>query len=135
MSNHGHSAKCGCGSVSVRLGKDIYSVFNCHCNDCRTHNGSAYTSYVVSSVDGFEITQGADVVASYHNDISTKHYCSQCGTPLFNTIETYPNIRLFYLGAVDHCEEFEPKMNVWCQTQLSWVNDIGDLTSYAQNSE
>lgn len=128
-------ASCGCGEVSLRLGKEIYSVFNCHCQDCRSHNGVAFTSYVVSSCEGFEIEKGAAYVKSYQVDQSNKYFCSQCATPLFNSIESYPNIRLVYLGSLPESADLKPSMNVWCDTQLPWVNHIGELKSFARGSE
>jgi len=129
------SASCGCGAVTLRLGREIYTVFNCHCQDCRRHNASAYSSYVVSNLDGFNILTGSEFIASYQKPPSTKYFCSQCGTPLYNCIDSYPNIRLCYLGTLENCEEYTPRMNVWCQNQLAWVTGIGDLKNYPKNSD
>lgn len=128
-------ASCGCGEISLHLGNEIYSVFNCHCQDCRSHNGAAFTSYVVSSGDGFEIEKGAAQLKSYRSDQSNKHFCSKCGTPLFNTIDTYPNIRLVYLGCLPVGADLKPSMNVWCDNQLPWVNHVDELKSFPRASE
>jgi len=130
-----YNANCACGEISLRLSKDIYTVFNCHCNDCRRHNGGAFTSYVASGVDGFEVTKGADQLARYEKSPSVKYYCSRCATPLYNTIDDYPNLRLFFLGALEKAEEFRPRMNVWCDVQLPWVNDLAQLKNFAKNSD
>lgn len=132
---HTKTAKCGCGEIELQLGKDIYSVFNCHCNACRTHNGTAFTSYVVSSMEDFAVVKGEQHLASYSVDGSTKHFCRQCGSPLYNTHQNYPNIRLVYLGTLPQCRDYHPKFNVWCENQLEWVNDLGALKNFPRNSD
>ena len=78
---------------------------------------------------------GADLLSRYQSELSTKYFCSRCGTPLYNTTDSYPAIRLVYLGSVENNQSLKPRMNVWCENQLAWVNAIAELKNYPQNSD
>lgn len=131
---NGNLGACGCGAVNYKINEDIISIINCHCNMCRQHNGTAFTSYVIVPSESLEITNGSAQVGFYKKDNATKHFCNRCGTPLYNAHDKYEQIRLVYLGTLIENKALKPKLNIWCENQLSWIPEIGDIKSTEHGS-
>jgi hypothetical protein len=124
---------CHCGAVRYCLEGDIVSVVNCHCGLCRGLSGSAFTSYIVVKEADLALKQGESSLSSYNvTETATKHFCRECGTPMFNSNPVkYPSLRMVYLGTASSVAELVPRINVFCESKLPWVESIGSLKSFA----
>ena len=122
------SGSCGCGSIKFELNVDPLNVVNCHCNMCRSHNGASFSTYGIFSIDALEITMGSELISTYVANGGEKHFCKKCGTPLFNMHEKYPGVRMIYLGALNSTENTIPKINVWTESRLPWVNSLSSIS-------
>jgi hypothetical protein len=95
-------------------------------------NGSAFSSMVVSPETSGEITQGKELLGAYAlSDAVTKHFCTRCGSPMFNLNTRLPGFRMLYLGSIDQHVDLAPSFNVFCRSRLGWVDHLADLKSYA----
>jgi hypothetical protein len=127
------SGSCFCNTVQFKLNEDPKAVVNCHCNFCRKHSGAAFSTYIVVPEAALEITSGQDSISRFSiREDAHKHFCKQCGSPLFNQNERYPGLRMIYLGATSSAPEFFPVANIYCESQLHWVPAIAGIKSYAQ---
>jgi hypothetical protein len=124
---------CHCGSVRYRMEGDILSVVNCHCQLCRGLSGSAFTSYIVVKEADLTFQQGETSLSRYSaTETSTKHFCRECGTPIFNTNPIkYPSLRMIYLGTTSSAGDLVPKINVFCESKLPWVESIASFKSFS----
>ena len=132
IGNHG---SCICGEVKYRLNSEILSVVNCHCNFCRSHSGAAFSTYVVLPATSLEITDGQEKLNSFDVREGKKHFCSVCGTPVFNLNKRYPGVCMIYYGTLDNAENIVPVKNVWSENKLEWVDNISTIKSVAQGVE
>jgi len=123
---------CACRAVTYLAGDPIQLV-NCHCNLCRSINGSAFSSYVVAKSDTVHFS-GKQALSSYPiTEKSTKHFCSKCGTPMFNSnLSTYPSLTMLYLGTVAESNNLSPSINIFCSSKLPWVDAIGNQHSFTE---
>ena len=96
-------------------------------------NGSAFSSYVVVKAETLELS-GREFLSSYAvTDRSTKHFCTQCGTPIFNANpHTYPGLSMLYLGALTEGEKLSPGINIFCLSKCSWVDHIAEQQSFQE---
>src|SRR5262247_2470241 len=92
---------CLCGAVKYLAATDVRRVVNCHCGLCRRMNGSAFSSYAVVPFEALEVVGGSDLGVYAVTDRAAKHYCSRCGTPLYNLNAKYAGACMLYLGAVE----------------------------------
>ena len=124
---------CHCGNVSYAVLGNIVSVVNCHCRLCRSLGGAAFASYVVVRQAELSL-QGKESLASYAaTDKATKHFCKICGTPIFNTNPvSYPSLVMLYLGTLASSPSITPKINIFCESKLSWVDGIASITGFPQ---
>ena len=128
------TGSCHCGKVQYALRGDIVSVVNCHCGLCRSLSGTAFTSYVVVRELNFRVEQGQQFLASYAaTPKATKHFCIACGTPLFNTNPIdYPSLVMVYLGTAAATAELTPRVNVYRESMLPWVDKLEGIKSFSQ---
>ena len=120
-------ASCSCGAVRLAAEADARRIVNCHCNMCRRMNGSAFSSYVVIPHKTLSV-DGSEHVATYEvGSGALKHYCSKCGTPLFNVVARYPGACMIYLGAIEPVPAGVPSLNVYCDSMLSWVERLASI--------
>ncbi len=128
------SGRCHCGAVHYRISGAVKGVVNCHCNSCRQRNGAAYSTYCVVAEDDFRVVQGAEQLAAYQvTEISTKHFCAACGTPVYNTNGRYPGLRIAYYGTLTDHAGLAPAVNIYCESKLAWVDGIKGLKSFERS--
>ncbi len=129
------NGSCACGSVEYQLNSKIKNVVNCHCDMCKSHNGSSFSTYTVLPFKSMEITKGKNFINEYSAGTGKKRFCKKCGTPLYNTSEKYPGACMVFLGTLSSPADYVPKVNVWCESQLSWVGSVSGITSLPRGVE
>lgn len=106
------TGSCICGEISYRLNSDIRNIVNCHCNFYRGHSGAAFTSYAVLPHASLEFIKEEERLSVFRVQDGRKHFCSQCGAPIFNLNEKYPGACMVYLGTLDDVSDITPKINI-----------------------
>lgn len=125
------TASCSCGAVRATIAHDPQMVVNCHCTMCRKMNGGAFSTMVAVPADALSFTAGEDDVAAYALTASTtRHFCTRCGTPLYNVNARMPGFAMLYLGALDRTDDLVPMLNVYCSTKLGWVDGLASAPSF-----
>ena len=127
-----HSGSCGCGAIEYTLNMAIGNIVNCHCNMCRSHNGAAFSSYAALPFKALEVTKGSDLISEYRFGTGIKRFCRNCGTPLFNTNEIYPGACMIFLGTLNNVSDLVPRVNVWCESKLKWVDSLSEISNLPQ---
>lgn len=123
---------CACSAVEYQLNSEVMNVVNCHCDMCKNHNGSSFSTYAVLPFKSIEITKGEEFIQEYSAGTGKKRFCKRCGTPLFNTSEKYPGACMVFLGTLSSPSDYVPKVNVWCESQLTWVCGVSEIASLPQ---
>jgi len=129
-----YQASCACGKVHFVLDGEPHLTFNCHCTTCRKMNGGAFSTYSVFSKKALRITEGAEEIQSARaGDHGTKHFCRQCGAPLFALHRLAAGICLVALGAIDTGGAIVPIANVYCRSKLSWAFELSKMINHEVN--
>ncbi|WP_442499709.1 GFA family protein [Methylobacter sp. sgz302048] len=129
------NGSCLCGKVKFKLNSEIRNVVNCHCNFCRSHSGAAFSTYVALPHSALEITSGHDSLHSFQIRGVKKHFCRECGTPIFNLNDKYPGACMVYFGTFERSRDIFPQVNVWCESRLGWIDSLPSLTSVGRGVE
>jgi hypothetical protein len=111
---------CLCGSVTFESRGEPAFQANCHCDDCRRSGGGAYASYVFVPADQLSIsgeTQEYRHVSDRGSEM-TKHFCPNCGSPMFTGNSAHPERRGVRLGAIDDASWFRPQADVYNSRKL-----------------
>lgn len=123
------AGSCVCNDLAYRVNGRIKAIVNCHCNLCRKMNGAAFSTYVVVADTDFELLRG-ELQSFKVSDKSTKTLCARCGTPVFNTNPEFAELKILHLGSLDTSAELAPQLNIYCESQLKWLEKLGQLDSF-----
>jgi hypothetical protein len=98
-------------------------------------NGSAFSSYAVIPFKALELSGERDLSAYAVTENAAKHYCSRCGTPMFNLNSKYAGACMLYLGAIEGSQRYSPSLNVYCESMLSWLDSVTSMEAFEQGVE
>ena len=121
--------RCICNAVQYEVLGELKAVLNCHCNLCRQMNGAAVSTYAIAADDDFTIRSG-EVATAQVSDNASKTFCPQCATPIYNSNPKYQGLKIIHLGTLDDARCLSPQCNIYCESQLDWLDGIGDLPGY-----
>lgn len=130
------AGSCYCGNIQFKLNNKPKLIVNCHCDDCKKRNGSAFSTYIAVSEKEFQIIKGENTLKQYEaKNIGIKYFCSECGSPVYNKNFRFPELSLIFYGALAKPAGFEPNVNIYCSTKHTWVDDISNIQSFQDSIE
>jgi hypothetical protein len=124
---------CHCGALKFAAEINPDRVVICHCTDCQITSGSAFRTIVQAKAADFKMLQGTPKIYEKIGESGNRRalaFCAECGSHIFATSAEEP--RQFYalrVGTIAQCNELKPSMQVWCQSQLSWLGQIPEMTA------
>jgi len=124
---------CHCGNIKFEADVDPETASLCHCTDCQTLSGSAYRSNVRTIKGGFKLLSGQPKIYVKTAESGAKRaqaFCPECGTPIYSTSLTDPQIHGLRLGTLRQRAELRPKSMGWFRSAQKWVMDLNGLTRF-----
>ncbi len=92
----GRTATCACGGISITVRGDPAMHGICHCTNCKRRTGSAFGISAYFPRTAVVEQKGETQVYAFHhaaqNHDQARHFCPRCGTTLFWTISTLPEL-------------------------------------------
>lgn len=127
---------CLCGSVRFTVSGSIAAAAYCHCTDCRKCTGSAFNISVPVDVAKFKLLsgnpKGFTKTADSGNEL-TRHFCSDCGSPVFTSSPQHLDRVYVKAGAFDDPSIIIPAYQSWVSSSVSWSNIPPELPSHAKS--
>ena len=117
------SGGCACGAVRYECASEPLFMGNCHCRDCQRATGSAYFAAVSVSEPAFRLTTGTPAVYEKQADSGNtmrRMFCSQCGSPVFLTNSSRPNLVVLYAASVDDPSWVRPVRDIYTESAQPW---------------
>lgn len=128
---------CLCGEV--RYNSDAESSFTavCHCSHCQKQTGTSFSILVGVSKDSFSVS--GKTLSIFHDTSDSgnpveRHFCSNCGSPIFTSIEAMPETVFIKAGTLDDRSWLKPQMNIWCSSAQPWVEIDEGLPKFERNA-
>src|SRR5438067_2320081 len=124
---------CLCGAVRYRYDGEIGPANYCHCKDCRRCTGSAFNIGVRIAALGFRIVKGTPkgfTKAGDSGDELTRHFCPDCGSPLYTSSPRHPDSLYVKAGSLDDPSLVQPARQNWTVSRVSWATIVDDLPEY-----
>ena len=121
---------CHCGYIKYEAQVDPDRVGICHCTDCQTLTGSAYRVTVPARKEGFRLLGGRPKIYVKTAESGTRRahgFCPECGTPLYATAVTDPQVYGIRVGTARQRNELRPRQQIWCRSALDWAMNIESL--------
>lgn len=99
-------------------------VYCCHCLDCQTWSGSAFTQQAVVAEAQIELICGEPAAYTRTNDsgaISKQTVCGICHTRLWNLNSRNPGMAVVRAGTLDASAELAPAAHIWTKRKQPWI--------------
>ena len=126
---------CHCGFITYEAEIDPQKVGVCHCTDCQTLTGSAFTTSVSADKEAFRLLSGQPKIYVKTAESGAKRaqaFCPQCGSRIYAAAEIDPQTFNLRVGTIRQRRELRPKTQSWCRSALDWVMDLGSVPRNAQ---
>ena len=96
------SGSCLCGEVRYRARGPFSLVARCHCVQCRKASGAEFATNASLDRAGFKLVAGALHVRVHESSPGNhRHFCGDCGSPLYKTFDDQPDVVRIRLGCLD----------------------------------
>ena len=132
MKVHG---SCQCGAIRFEAEADPQKAGVCHCTDCQSLSGSAFSLFLQVPKDTFRLTSGEPkiyVKTAESGNRRAQAFCANCGSRLWASAEKDPPFYNLRIGTLRERVGLRPSMQVWCRSALPWVNDLARVPGKAQ---
>lgn len=123
---------CHCKQITYTAEIDPSSVTICHCADCQTQSGTAFRTLVPAKKADFHVKGEPKIYVKKTADsgnLRALAFCPECGTSLYSTTVTDPQLYNIRLGTARQRTELPPKSQQWMRSACSWLASIPTLAS------
>jgi hypothetical protein len=116
---------CRCGHVRYRATVDrLPNVYACHCRDCQTWSGSAFSLQFALPEEKLDVTGEPGVYERASPDglrTSRQRGCPVCFTRLYNTNSARPGLVMVRAGGLDRSDELRVAAHIWTRRKLAGI--------------
>jgi hypothetical protein len=116
---------CRCGRVRYRLAAEkLPNVYACHCLDCQTWSGSAFSLQIILPENQFEVTGELALYERTSPDsghVSRQRACPVCFTRIYNTNSARPGSVTLRAGTLDRSNELNVVAHIWTKRKMAGV--------------
>ena len=117
------TASCACGKVEMRVRGTVSSMLMCSCLDCQRASGSGHASVALVPASALQLdgpTKSFDR-PSDSGATFTRHFCPQCGTPLYGRSSRAADIVMLPVGFfAGQNEWYAPNQLIFARSQQAW---------------
>ncbi len=129
---------CRCGRVrySVRLDR-LPNVYACHCLDCQTWSGSAFSLQFILAEDALTVTGTPHLYERVSDDgtrTSRQRGCAHCITRVYNTNTRRPGLAVVRAGTLDRSDELKIVAHIWTRRKLAGIDIPPHLPSWPEGA-
>lgn len=128
---------CRCGAVRYALSVDrMPPVYCCHCRDCQSWSGSAFSEQAVVRPDALSVTGPIAQYSMQSHSGSTSHQfvCGTCHTRIHNTNTARSGIALIRAGTLDTSDTLEPAAHIWTKRKQPWITIPDGIPVFEENA-
>ena len=117
---------CRCGRIryAIRLDR-LPNVYACHCRDCQTWTGSAFSLQFPLPEDQLEVVGDPALFELTSDDgerISRQRACPICFTRVYNTNSARPGRAGVRAGTLDRSDELALVAHIWTKRKLKGID-------------
>jgi hypothetical protein len=116
---------CRCGAVRYRAKLDkLPNVYACHCLDCQTWSGSAFSLQFILPEDRLEVTGSPRLYERHSPESGRTSYqrgCATCLTRVYNTNSARPGLAVARAGTLDRSDELRIVAHIWTKRKLAGI--------------
>jgi hypothetical protein len=117
---------CRCGRVRYKVALDrLPRVYACHCRDCQTWSGSAFSLQFLLPEDLLEVSGEPalfELTSPDGSRTSRQRGCPTCFTRVYNTNTRRPGLAVVRAGTLDRSDELDIVAHIWTRRMVSGID-------------
>ena len=118
---------CLCGRIEYEV-RNPEGMGVCHCTRCQRWTGSSLSGVIVDR-NNFQVTTGQDLVKRYESELAPRHFCSNCGSSLYDDLgEKY-----FVAAGLMRELDLQPSFHLQVAYKAAWETIGDNAPQYAEN--
>jgi hypothetical protein len=129
------SGGCLCGAIRYEVTQALPSIVACHCTHCQKASGSGASHNAILPTEAFQLLAGQTKCFSdtaENGNRLLRHFCGDCGSPLFSQRENAPGVVVLKVGSLDDSSAMQVVMNIWTRSARPWMHIDPASAQHAQ---
>jgi hypothetical protein len=125
---------CHCGKITYEAEVDAEKVGLCHCTDCQTLTGSAFSLFVPVAKGKFRLRGEPRIYlkTGESGNRRAQAFCPDCGSRIYASAEKDPQVFNLRIGTLRQRAQLTPRKQIWCRSALPWVNGLSSIQQHAK---
>ncbi|KAF8500036.1 Mss4-like protein [Gautieria morchelliformis] len=125
-----YKGRCLCGQITFEVNAEPLKVSCCHCLNCQKYTGTIFTTNVVFPAGSHRITKGEKLITVYQDEAQDsgnalpRHFCANCGSPLFNTNGDFGRTMAVFYSALEGFEHRAPEVEYYAKDRVKWLPEF-----------
>jgi hypothetical protein len=128
---------CLCGAIRYTIDAPVTALRACHCVNCQKHTGSGGSVNAVVPTDKFRVTKGTtkkyDDSATQSGRTLSRHFCGNCGSPIYSHRNPNPGFVVVRAGSLDDSGGMKIATHIWTSTARSWDHIDANSEQHPEN--
>jgi hypothetical protein len=119
------SGGCHCGAVRYEVSAEPLAFMLCHCRDRQYASGGEPAAVAVVPRSAFTLKKGdakGFTSVGESGGAVTRHFCPECGTPLFSHLGALPDLMDVTAGSMDDASWLKPTAFLWTKSAHAWAH-------------
>jgi hypothetical protein len=104
---------------------------NCHCSNCRAGTGSAFKPFAGIQREKLEVTDGADTLLVWGDDMGNHTRCAVCGSLLYSVVREGAYVHVA-LGSLVDAPSIRPTEHIFVGSKAPWFEITDDLPQHEE---
>jgi hypothetical protein len=129
---------CRCGRVRYKAALDgLPRVYACHCRDCQTWTGSAFSLQFILPEDDLEVAGERGLFELTSPDgtrTSRQRGCPTCFTRIYNTNNRRPGMAVVRAGTLDQSDQLAIVAHIWTSRKLAGIEIPTGLPAWPEGA-
>lgn len=126
---------CLCGAIRYEISQALPSIVACHCTHCQKASGSGASHNAILPAEAFHLRSGqpkhfSDTAESGNRLL--RHFCGDCGSPIFSQREYAPGIVVLKVGSLDESSNMRVVMDIWTRSARPWMHIDSDSVQHSE---
>lgn len=114
---------CLCGAIRYTVSAPISGLRACHCTHCQKCSGTGASINATIPSASFALTQGTPRRFDDKADSGRtlyRHFCGDCGSPIYSQRATMPELMVLKVGTLDHPVDMKIVAHIWTRSARPW---------------
>ncbi|WP_423199087.1 MULTISPECIES: GFA family protein [unclassified Cupriavidus] len=124
---------CLCGAIRYTLTGVPRSAAICHCRHCQRQSGSLFSINLFVDEADFALRGETKAFEDFGDSghPSYRHFCGNCGSPLFTRVSTMPGTVLVKAGTLDSVVDVpSPQVEIYTERAARWLAPVAGTTRF-----